>query len=842
MSIEEEMKDDDGKATTTTTTTTTMADGPGVDEVDDNAATNVNVDPAVGGLKNADDASPNETTSEAGKKEETMTTTVTPTTADSSSSKMETMEDEALPTTGGEKGSKDASAADDHRKLMMHTKSFRAPTPGSAASRELEVYIATWNVGNKAPTMEAASEWLSKARMADIVAIGAQEASYLKTKKTVKPPQVSTELGDSVVFKSKLKKRGFFKSTKWTRMGMMAGGAFAGGVMGSAPGAMCGMFTGYYAGKKFVQEVKGRIHWFDFLAASMGDDMVILQSEMLLQMRLAVFIKKDLEKTIRSVKVGSKATGLGNLVGNKGGMLVHIEFENGETIAFVSCHLAAHEKPNFLQARNEMVPEILNGVWRDSSEKPVCALPVVTDVNSTFFDAGNEILNKIHLTGKSAINRTRKEVEKATKITLGSGVAARKNQILDLLNSTTHVFFFGDLNYRLDPGMIIGNEWNTHWEKEASSHSEKEKNHKFAVEEVPLSKFPASRPAAQPGVIEEESDDEAAEESPFLVGRQAVLEAVAAKRYEDMEKADQLLKSKREGKIFTNFREMPLRFIPTFKRRTPKVKKPSKVSCSSKIIEEAKMAPPGTPDYYNEKRVPSWCDRILLHSVPGSEDACKQFEYAAQHNVMTSDHAPVYGRFRLNLRTLPVIGSLPRARLVLSSLEVTLNVDEKDSDYSEKIWVHVSVPHTRVVLPKPRDVSSKHVDCSKPENGTATYRFTADDMPPNVIMGYDESDEEILAEQKKASERFALLLDKDKKDKNSVPERTVSIENPVGFEEYGKFLGVLTVVDSRLGDKLGACSFLLPKSKSSKFEGTIALFSETIGKVKGTWSVEPILS
>ena len=243
MSTEEEMKDDDdGKATTTTTTT--MADGPGVDEVDDNAATNVNVDPAVGGLKNADDASPNETTSEAGKKEETMTTTVTPTTADSSSSKMETMEDEALPTTGGEKGSKDASAADDHRKLMMHTKSFRAPTPGSAASRELEVYIATWNVGNKAPTMEAASEWLSKARTADIVAIGAQEASYLKTKKTVKPPQVSTELGDSVVFKSKLKKRGFFKSTKWTRMGMMAGGAFAGGVMGSAPGAMCGMFTG----------------------------------------------------------------------------------------------------------------------------------------------------------------------------------------------------------------------------------------------------------------------------------------------------------------------------------------------------------------------------------------------------------------------------------------------------------------------------------------------------------------------------------------------------------------------------------------------------------------------
>ena len=44
---------------------------------------------------------------------------------------------------------------------------------------------------------------------------------------------------------------------------------------------------------------------------------------------------------------------------------MHIELDNGETIAFVSCHLAAHEKPKFLQARNDMVPEIFNGAWGD---------------------------------------------------------------------------------------------------------------------------------------------------------------------------------------------------------------------------------------------------------------------------------------------------------------------------------------------------------------------------------------------------------------------------------------------------------------------------------------------
>ena len=44
---------------------------------------------------------------------------------------------------------------------------------------------------------------------------------------------------------------------------------------------------------------------------------------------------------------------------------MHIELDNGETIAFVSCHLAAHEKPKFLQARNDMVPEIFNGARGD---------------------------------------------------------------------------------------------------------------------------------------------------------------------------------------------------------------------------------------------------------------------------------------------------------------------------------------------------------------------------------------------------------------------------------------------------------------------------------------------
>ena len=172
---------------------------------------------------------------------------------------------------------------------------------------------------------------------------------------------------------------------------MFAGGVLAAPV-GAAPGMMCGLFAGYITGKKVVNELKVRTHWFDFLFAAMGSQFVLLQSEILLQMRLTVFIRAELQSRVLTVKVGSKATGIGNLVGNKGGLLVHIEFDNGETIAFVSCHLAAHEGPKFFHARNEMVPEILCRSWADSVTKTAGAPPLLSDVNSAFFDASNEII------------------------------------------------------------------------------------------------------------------------------------------------------------------------------------------------------------------------------------------------------------------------------------------------------------------------------------------------------------------------------------------------------------------------------------------------------------------
>ena len=726
------------------------------------------------------------------------------------------------------------------RMLMLESlKSFRAV---SSLKRTLEVYCATWNVGNKAPSIDAAKSWLCDARNADVVAIGSQEASYNKSKKTLKPTNLSDALGDENPFSSKFKRKGFFRSTKWTRLGMMAGGAFAGGVLTFNPlGALCGTFTGWFASKKIVAEIKGRIHWFDFLSASLGDEFEMLQGEMLLQMRLAVFVRKEHAGLVRSVKVGSKATGIGNLYGNKGGLMVHIELENGETIAFVSCHLAAHEKPKFLQARNAMVPEILSWAWKSAQTRPMFTLPAVTDVNTTLFDAGSEVLSKITVSGRKVIDKTADAFHQTTgtKLALGTGFASQKNQTPELLDVATHVFFMGDLNYRLDPGKVLGDEWDTHWSKEDEAKKPLSAgNSKYDVSEVPLSKYAASRPPAQPGMhVEEESDDEALDESPFAVGRAAIVECVSNREFSRLSEADQLIRSIREGKVMANFREMPLTFYPTFKRAVPK-SSGSKGMCSSKSapVLEVMRAEPGTPSYYNAKRVPSWCDRVLVHSLPGSEHACEPTQYGACHDVTTSDHAPVFARFRMKLRSLPEVMSLPRAALKLERLEVVREFDGSET-FGGNVWVNVLVPHSRVIIPEPKELSSSHV--ARDENQPKTvgkYSFQSEDLP-TVVLGYDEEDEVIRAKRSKDSTR--LLLDpkklgamddfEDDRPASPVPKRSM--------DAYNSFVGIITLVDSRSGKKLGTCAIPLPASGSSSFDLPLLLYSERVGSMKGSWSI-----
>eukprot|EP01048_Picozoa_sp_COSAG05_P013454 COSAG05_NODE_1435_length_4895_cov_2.439741_2_plen_287_part_00 len=52
---------------------------------------------------------------------------------------------------------------------------------------------------------------------------------------------------------------------------------------------------------------------------------------------------------------------------------------------------------------------------------------------------------------------------------------------------------------------------------------------------------------------------------------------------------------------------------------------------------------------YNNKRVPSYCDRILWRSSGGFDRLIRQETFNAAPNLITSDHKPVWGRFRVSV-------------------------------------------------------------------------------------------------------------------------------------------------------------------------------------------------
>lgn len=106
--------------------------------------------------------------------------------------------------------------------------------------------------------------------------------------------------------------------------------------------------------------------------------------------------------SISNVEKVVEATGLGGVVGNKGGCVVKFELY-GTSLCFVSCHLAAHEGKKFLNRRNADVVEILYNA---------------------------------RIGGRS----------------------------LDVASQFHHCFWMGDLNYRTDLAIVDGNEDRPHEE------------------------------------------------------------------------------------------------------------------------------------------------------------------------------------------------------------------------------------------------------------------------------------------------------------------------------------------------------------------------------------------
>lgn len=101
--------------------------------------------------------------------------------------------------------------------------------------------------------------------------------------------------------------------------------------------------------------------WFSTLTKHFGDKYVLLKSKSLGQMRLGVYCRASIRDRFMNVEVATEATGIGHVMSNKGGIAIGFSYLDTQ-VAFVSCHLAAHQHKS--QRRNGDVREIINGISR----------------------------------------------------------------------------------------------------------------------------------------------------------------------------------------------------------------------------------------------------------------------------------------------------------------------------------------------------------------------------------------------------------------------------------------------------------------------------------------------
>lgn len=252
-------------------------------------------------------------------------------------------------------------------------------------------------------------------------------------------------------------------------------------------------------------------------------------------MRIVVYVKSTAQERLKfryGMRVG---VGLVDRWPNKGAVGVEISFGQFCTMCFVSAHLAANETQ--VQERNSDWEKIMKRM---------------------------------------------DNVEFITSCTSDSAVMP------PLFHRYDHLFFFGDLNYRLVPSM------KTHHEN-------------------------------------------------FLW----VCDKINAEDYSSLDSVDQLLAEREKRNIFVNFEEAPICFAPTYK-----------IDSNS--------------DDYCKLRIPSYCDRILWHSLPSRRHMIKCFEYNSPNKSFGSDHRPVLAKFQISTPQYHIF-RYPSKRSENRGLRVTLD-------------------------------------------------------------------------------------------------------------------------------------------------------------------------
>ena len=222
---------------------------------------------------------------------------------------------------------------------------------GAVGEEGLSVLVFTWNMGNAQPDEGELAQWLpdgaADPAACDIIAVGTQESSFKMKKHASKPASESlaTTTGSVDPYTS-------------------SRDVPEGGVDATVE------TTAVHLGETAVDnEAKQQLraarkcssHWDQMMGRRLGQGYYIVRRVTFGEMRLTLYAKRSLRVAITRVRAARSACGFLGRWPNKGGLVVKLEVQR-VSIAFVSCHLAAHDQ--FLERRNQNCQEILQETRR----------------------------------------------------------------------------------------------------------------------------------------------------------------------------------------------------------------------------------------------------------------------------------------------------------------------------------------------------------------------------------------------------------------------------------------------------------------------------------------------
>ena len=224
------------------------------------------------------------------------------------------------------------TAKSDRRRKRARMKEVRDPTLKSVSStgeseQALKVLVCTANMGNAEPTLASMKAWIPESGACNQV----------------------TPLGEVVPFEAKtfdLIAIGMQEAT-WTTQ--------------RASIAESGETADEVAENRFLSSLDpNTVLVRNMLKNILGPRYVSLVEQQRGQMRLYVFALDNVAPFIEDIKCSGANTGLGNVLANKGRIVISLTYLRTR-LTFLSAHLAAHEGESFFQSRCDNVYDILKG-------------------------------------------------------------------------------------------------------------------------------------------------------------------------------------------------------------------------------------------------------------------------------------------------------------------------------------------------------------------------------------------------------------------------------------------------------------------------------------------------